>query len=132
MNNGFIDLGSVSFRLKQRREYLGFSLDYVSNELFTNLNIKLGVSAIWKYENNQIKQLNINTIAALSKIYMVSEKYILYGDASMEINTSGEISDKKLSIINFVLKINDIDVLRTVESYIKQEYHNSGIDHNNY
>lgn len=129
--NGFIDLNSVSFRLKSRREYLGYSLEYVSNELLKQ-NIKLGISAIWKYENNQIRQLNISTIAALSKIYGVSQKYILYGDYSMEINTSGEISDKKLAIINLILNINDLDYLRNIEQNIIKAHNDSGVDPNNY
>lgn len=129
--NGFIDLNSVSFRLKNRRESLGYSLEYVSNELLKQ-NIKLGISAIWKYENNQIRQLNISTIAALSKIYGVSQKYILYGDYSMEINTSGEISDKKLAIINLILNINDLDYLRNIEQNIIKAYNDSGVDPNNY
>lgn len=129
-HNGFIDLKSVSYRLKTRREFLRYSLEYVSNELLKQ-NIKLGISAIWKYENNQIQQLNLNTINALSKIYGVSQKYILYGDYSMEINTSGEIADKKLAIINLILNINDLEYLRYIEQNIIQAYNNSGIDPNN-
>lgn len=129
--NGFIDLNSVSYRLKYRRESLGYSLEYVSNELLKQ-NIKLGISAIWKYENNQIRQLNVSTIAALSKIYGVSQKYILYGDDSMVIDTAGEISDKKLAIINLIININDLDYLRNLEQNIIKAYHESGVDPNNY
>ncbi|WP_288867047.1 hypothetical protein [uncultured Sneathia sp.] len=131
IHNGFIDLNSVSYRLKNRRESLGYSLEYVSNELLKQ-NIKLGISAIWKYENNQIRQLNVSTIAALSNIYCVPQKYILYGDYSMEINTLGEISDKKLAIINLIMNINDLDYLRNIEQNIIKAYQDSGVDPNNY
>lgn len=130
-HDGFIDLNSVSYRLKSRREFLRYSLEYVSNELLKQ-NIKLGISAIWKYENNQIQQLNLNTITALSKIYGVSQKYILYGDYSMEIDTAGEISDKKLAMINLILNINDLDYLRYIEYHITKAHHESGVDPNNY
>lgn len=129
-HDGFIDLNSVSYRLKRMREIREYSLDYVSNELLKQ-NIKLGISAIWKYENNQIQQLNLNTITALSKIYGVSQKYILYGDDSMVINISGEIADKKLAIINLILNINDLEYLRYIEQHI-QVYDDLGIDPNNY
>lgn len=132
LNIGFIDLNSVSSRLKGLRERSGFSLEYVSNILMEKYNLKLSASAIWKYENYQIKKLNINTISALSKIYNVTQKYILYGDTSMDINTSEEISNKKIEIIKHLFDINDIDALRNIENMVLNTKQISGYDENNY
>ena len=132
LNIGFIDLNSVSSRLKGLRERSGFSLEYVSNILMEKYNLKLSASVIWKYENYQIKKLNINTISALSKIYNVTQKYILYGDTSMDINTSEEISNKKIEIIKHLFDINDIDALRNIENMVLNTKQISGYDENNY
>lgn len=132
LNTGYIDLNSVSQRLKNLREKNGFSLEHVSNTLMRDFNIKLGISAIWKYENYQIKQLNINTIAALSKIYKATQKYILYGDTSMEINTSAEIADKKIEITKMLFEINDINTLRYIGDIVLKYKQSSGYDENNF
>lgn len=132
LNYGYIDLLQVSQRLRLLRENHNFSLEYVSNTLLNNFNIKLSTTAIWKYENNRIKQLNINTIAALSQIYNASQKYILYGDESINVDTTANIAALKIEICQILFKINDINVLNQLVHHVYQLASNSGVDENNF
>lgn len=132
LNYGYIDLLQVSQRLRSLREKHNFSLEYVSNTLLNNFNIKLSTTAIWKYEHNRIKQLNINTIAALSQIYNASQKYILYGDESINVDTTANIATLKIEICQILFKINDINVLNQLVHHVYQLASNSGVDENNF
>lgn len=130
-NYGYINLADVSFRLRYLREKNGYSLEKVSQDLFNWYNIKLSTSGIWKYENNRIKKLNQNTISALARYYNVTQRFILYGDSVIDVNTYGQIQDRKLEIIQMLFSINDLDALNRVSQFVSQQIQISGSDENN-
>ena len=130
-NYGYINLADVSFRLRVLREQRRFSLEKVSQDLFNMYNIKLSTSGIWKYENNRIKKLNQNTISALARYYGVTQRYILYGDSVIDVNTYGQIQDRKLEIIQMLFSINDLNSLNDIHQFVSQQIQFSGSDENN-
>lgn len=114
-----LNLPAISQRLKDLRFNSNRSLEQVSYDLQAN-GIPIGTTSIWKYENNQIKQLNISIIAAFAKYYNVSERYILYGELVTDYNTNQRIVEAQLHIIQQVAALKDIEALESIIQHINE------------
>lgn len=117
--NWQLNLPAISERLKNLRLNSNRSLEQVSYDLQAN-GIPIGTTSIWKYENNQIKQLNISIIAAFAKYYNVSERYILHGELVTDYNTNQRIVEAQLYIIQRVAALRDIDALEGIIQHINE------------
>ena len=70
-----LDLTAIGKRIRAQREFLGYTRDYIAEQLSVSTNfcrdIEIGA-----------KGMSIQTLANLSKILKLSVDYILFGEAS--------------------------------------------------
>lgn len=122
---------NIGMRIKERRKYLGMSVDDIANKLNKNR------ATIYRYESNDIENLPVTILEPLAKILETTPAYLMgVEDQSISEKT---LSSKEESLLNSFNKLNDlgkdeaikrVDELTHINKYTDKEHNENKEIHN--
>lgn len=91
---------NIGMRIKERRKYLGMSVDDIANKLNKNR------ATIYRYESNDIENLPVTILEPLAKILETTPAYLM----GVENQSTSEkaLSNKEEILLSNFNKLNDL------------------------
>lgn len=76
---------NVGERIRQRRKELGFSADYVADQLGKNR------ATIYRYESDEIENMPVDVVSSLAKVLKTSPAYLMgWSESKEDLDTASE------------------------------------------
>lgn len=90
-------------RMKSRRKQLGYSAEYVAEQLGCS------PSTIYRYENGDIEKMPLDVLAPLASILLISPEYLLNGESieKTAAQKSDGLSPLEAQLMEYIRRLTD-------------------------